>query len=435
MKRSVSSPIAFPVLDGAADDLVVDVGDVAHVGDIEAGGAQPALHHVEHQHEARMAEVAVVIDGDAAHVHAHPARLDRDEILLAAGEGVVYLQHAQKTAGMQLATPHLPRKHGTTAEINSAAASIVEVRVLLLECRANPTGARKYTTMHPLLRRTAVALSLLLAAAIVHADELQDINRMMKQGQLPQSLERVDKYLAGKPRDAQGRFLKGLILTEMNRPNEAIQVFLKLSEDYPQLPEPYNNLAVLYASQGQYEKARVALETAIRTHPSYATAHENLGDIYAKLASQAYDKALQLDSSNTGAKTKLAMIGELIGSGTRIAGAPARTEPVKTAQAAPVKVADEGKAAAAANPGSTGEPKADEPKKANRKPRNPRRPNRGPKPAAAMPKPMPSSKPCGAGPTPGPGRMYPATLRIMRRTSTPLKANRTPNGKKGANSA
>ncbi len=215
--------------------------------------------------------------------------------------------------------------------------------------------------MHYLLRRTVLAAGLALAATAVHADELQDINRMMRQGQLPQSLERVDKYLAGKPRDAQGRFLKGLILTEMNRPNEAIQVFMKLSEDYPELPEPYNNLAVLYASQGQYEKAKVALEASIRTHPSYATAHENLGDIYAKLASQAYDKALQLDSSNTGAKTKLAMIGELIGSGTRAARAPARTEPVKTA--APAKAADAGKPSPVASAKSgAAEPKATEPK-------------------------------------------------------------------------
>ena len=219
--------------------------------------------------------------------------------------------------------------------------------------------------MYLLLRRTAFALSLVLATAIVHADELQDINRMMKQGQLPQSLERVDKYLASKPRDAQGRFLKGLILTQMNRPNEAIQVFLKLTEDYPNLPEPYNNLAVLYAAQGQYEKARVALESAIRTHPSYATAHENLGDIYAKLASQAYDKALQLDSSNTGAKTKLAMIDKLIGNGTRTAGAPLRTEPVKTAQAAPAAAG--GKVAAVANAKPELEPKAAEPKKAEPK--------------------------------------------------------------------
>ena len=221
--------------------------------------------------------------------------------------------------------------------------------------------------MHPLLRRTAVTLGLVLAAAAVNADELQDINRMMQQGQLPQSLERVDKFLAGKPRDAQGRFLKGLILTEMNRPAEAIQVFAKLSEDYPELPEPYNNLAVLYASQGRYEKARTALESSIRTHPSYATAHENLGDIYAKLASQAYDKALQLDSSNTGAKTKLAMIGELIGGGARTARAPARPEPVKMAEAAPAKAADAAaaKASVVASAAKSGaEPKSAEPKAA-----------------------------------------------------------------------
>jgi len=236
--------------------------------------------------------------------------------------------------------------------------------VFLLECRANSTGARKYTTMHLFIRRTAVFLSLILAAAIVHADELQDINRMMKQGQLPQSLERVDKYLAGKPRDAQGRFLKGLILTEMHRPDDAIQVFLKLTKDYPNLPEPYNNLAVLYASKGQYEKARVALEDAIRTHPSYATAHENLGDIYAKLASQAYDKALQLDASNTGAKTKLAMIDELFSSETRTAGATKQVEPVKTAQAVPATAAAGAKAEVVAKAESAAEAKAAKPKTA-----------------------------------------------------------------------
>jgi tetratricopeptide (TPR) repeat protein len=213
--------------------------------------------------------------------------------------------------------------------------------------------------MHSLLRRTALILCLAWAAA-VHADELQDINKLMRQGQLPQALERVDSYLAGKPRDAQGRFLKGLILTEMNRPGDAIQIFQKLSQDYPELPEPYNNLAVLYASQGQYEKARIALESSIRTHPSYATAHENLGDIYAKLASQAYDKALQLDSSNTVAKTKLAMIGELIGGGSRAARAPAaQTEPARVAEApTAAKASDAAKPGAVAGAKPPAEPKA-----------------------------------------------------------------------------
>ncbi len=231
--------------------------------------------------------------------------------------------------------------------------------------------------MHFPLRRTAAALCLIFAAS-VHADELQDINRMMRQGQLPQALERVDKYLAGKPRDAQGRFLKGLILTEMNRPNDAIQVFTKLSEDYPELPEPYNNLAVLYAAQGQYEKARVALESSIRTHPSYATAHENLGDLYAKLASQAYDKALQLDSTNTGAKTKLAMIGELISGGGRGPRSGARAEAARAPEAVAPKPAEAAKPAVVAS----AEPKA-QPKAAEAKPSEPKAEAKPAEPKAA----------------------------------------------------
>jgi ketosteroid isomerase-like protein len=100
-----------------------------------------------------------------------------------------------------------------------------------------------------------------------------------------------------------------------------------LTEDYPELPEPYNNLAVLYAGQGQYDKAKQSLEMAIRTHPSYATAHENLGDIYAKMASQAYDRALQLDRSNTATQTKLAMIQELFAGGSHGKEATARNVP------------------------------------------------------------------------------------------------------------
>jgi ketosteroid isomerase-like protein len=107
------------------------------------------------------------------------------------------------------------------------------------------------------------------------------------------------------------RFLKGVIHRDSGKTAEAIATFTRLTEDYPELPEPYNNLAVLYASQSQFDKARAALEMAIRTNPSYATAHENLGDVYAKLASQAYNKALQLDTNNQAVPPKLALIREL----------------------------------------------------------------------------------------------------------------------------
>lgn len=179
-------------------------------------------------------------------------------------------------------------------------------------------------------------LSLLLLALVgfsfpSQADELKDISQLMSQGQGAQALDQVNAYLAAKPKDVSAQFLKGVILAEQNKPAEAIRIFSGITEKHPELPEPYNNLAVLYAEQGQYDKARLSLEKAIKTHPSYATAHENLGDIYAKMASDAYDKALQLDRSNARAQTKLSMVKELFTS-TKIASAPTKAEePVKVA--------------------------------------------------------------------------------------------------------
>ena len=94
---------------------------------------------------------------------------------------------------------------------------------------------------------------------------------------------------------------------------------------------------MIYASQGQYDKARGALEQSIRTHPSYATAYENLGDVYAKLASQAYDKALQIDSANAGAQNKLALVRELVGGPGTAKPAPAAVAAVAAKPAAETK--------------------------------------------------------------------------------------------------
>ena len=159
------------------------------------------------------------------------------------------------------------------------------------------------------LRWLFLAAALFMSAA--RADEYTDVNKLVRAGQLTEALTKADQYLAAKPRDPQMRFIKGVIQTEAGKPADAISTFTKITQDYPELPEPYNNLAALYAGQNQFDKARAALEMAIRTNPSYAIAHENLGDVYAKLASQAYSKALQLDGSNTAVPPKLALIRTL----------------------------------------------------------------------------------------------------------------------------
>jgi len=200
------------------------------------------------------------------------------------------------------------------------------------------------------MRVLATLLAVVLGVALpALADDLDDASKLLKAGQRDQALERVNRVLAQKSGDPKARFLKGIILTEQGNTKDAIEIFTKLTQDYPNLPEPYNNLAVIYAGQGQYDKARAALEQSIRTHPSYATAYENLGDVYAKLASQAYDKALQLDKSNTGAQNKLSLVRELVGGPATVV-ATAK-EPAKPAVVAAVtEKPTEKPAAQAGNP-------------------------------------------------------------------------------------
>jgi tetratricopeptide (TPR) repeat protein len=161
----------------------------------------------------------------------------------------------------------------------------------------------------------AAVLGAVAPAFAAPADDLRDAQKLYGQGKLQPALEKVEAFLGAQPKDAQGRFLKGLLLTELKRSADAIQVFTGLTEDFPELPEPYNNLAVLYAQQGNYDRAKSALELAIQTHPGFTTAHENLGDVYAQLAGRAYDRALELDKNNATARAKLALIRNISSAG------------------------------------------------------------------------------------------------------------------------
>ncbi len=165
---------------------------------------------------------------------------------------------------------------------------------------------------HP-LRRFALAAAVVLSCTwgAAHADDYSDVNQLLKTGKYSEALNKADMFLAGKARDPQMRFLKGVVLTEMGRPADAVNTFQALTQDYPELPEPYNNLAALYAQQSQFDKARAALEMAVRINPNYAVAHENLGDVYARLAGQSYSKALSLDATNAALPGKLTMVRSL----------------------------------------------------------------------------------------------------------------------------
>ena len=110
----------FAVFPGTLDDLVIDVGDVAHIGHVITRVAQPALHDVENNHHPGVPEVAVVIDRHAADVHADFAGLDGFECLLVPGKGVIDFEHfrllALRSGSAQSAfclAPFPQRRRGT----------------------------------------------------------------------------------------------------------------------------------------------------------------------------------------------------------------------------------------------------------------------------------------------------------------------------------
>ena len=168
--------------------------------------------------------------------------------------------------------------------------------------------------MFPSFIHRAGVLAVCCAALVLpaRADDASDINAQFRAGQTAEAFAKLDQLLQARPKDAQLRFLKGVMLADSQRGAEATSTFLQLTVDYPDLPEPYNNLAVLYAAQGEYDKARAALEAALRAQPSYAVAHQNLGDVYVQLARRSYAQALQLDPSGSAALTpKLALLRQL----------------------------------------------------------------------------------------------------------------------------
>lgn len=190
--------------------------------------------------------------------------------------------------------------------------------------------------------RGLAAACVLVAATwplAARADEQADVQRLMKDKQYPAALKAIDDFLAKKPDDPKMRFRKGVVLSYMDKPADALKVFQKLAEDYPDMPAPYNNIAVLLAARGDYDRARAALESAIRTNPAYATAYQNLGDVYARLASQAYSKALSLDKNDSGLAPKLALLRELtaepVGGASFASATPEPTAPAAKPAAAP----------------------------------------------------------------------------------------------------
>jgi tetratricopeptide (TPR) repeat protein len=162
-----------------------------------------------------------------------------------------------------------------------------------------------------LLPRVLVLLILWLAGT-AWADEAAEVQRLMRAGELPAALERAERASAADAGDAKLRFLTGVILMDLKRDADALTVFERLTEDFPELAEPYNNIALLQARAGKLDEARAALETALRNDPSLRAARINLGDVYLRLAVRAWETVAAEAPGDAGLQRRLRAAREIL---------------------------------------------------------------------------------------------------------------------------
>jgi Flp pilus assembly protein TadD len=141
-------------------------------------------------------------------------------------------------------------------------------------------------------------------------------------GDLAPALTTLERALEADRRDLRVRFLRAVVLTGLGRDDAAIEAFRSMTEEFPELPEPHNNLAVLHAARGELDLARTALQDALRAAPGYALAHENLGDLYLRFAQRAYEQARRHDPASKSAGAKLRLATDAVAQALRLSPAP-----------------------------------------------------------------------------------------------------------------
>lgn len=166
---------------------------------------------------------------------------------------------------------------------------------------------------------------LLCLGMVAHADVLTDVQNLVARGNLAGALKAAEDALQSDPRSAQARFLHAVVLMDLQRSADALEAFTRLSQEYPELPEPYNNIALLQVRAGQLELARQALETALRNDPGHRTARANLGEVHLMLAVKAWEQAAATGPLDARLVRRLDAARALVASGSLpVASPPAR---------------------------------------------------------------------------------------------------------------
>ncbi len=152
------------------------------------------------------------------------------------------------------------------------------------------------------------------AQPTARAEPLLVVQDLLRRGDAAQALAAAERELTLQPGDAELRFARAVALMDLQRSAEAAQAFTALAEEFPELADPWNNLALLHARAGEPERARQALQTALRNDPTHRTARLNLGEVYLMLAAQSWEGAARLSTLEPAWTRRLKAVHELLGS-------------------------------------------------------------------------------------------------------------------------
>jgi tetratricopeptide (TPR) repeat protein len=169
----------------------------------------------------------------------------------------------------------------------------------------SPTACRPLPCGLTCLLQALLSLCLSAAALTARADDIADARALIARGQLEAALQSANRAVAANPRNAQARFLLGVVLMDLAKDAQAIVAFTELTQQYPELPDPYNNLALLHARQGRLELARQSLDNALRNDPHHRAARANLGHVHLMLAVQAWEHLAALGPVDVPLQRKL----------------------------------------------------------------------------------------------------------------------------------
>lgn len=162
-----------------------------------------------------------------------------------------------------------------------------------------------------------------------YSSKLREAQALVERKRYADAIAILDQLTAKHPHEPQARFIKGVALMDGGQTEDAIAQYRALASEFPELPEPHNNLAVLYAAKGEYALARDELLRAIEAAPDYAIAHENLGDVYVRLAEIEYRRTVSLDKANRSVAARLDRLKKVESTGAQ---SPTVSEPPAVAQ-------------------------------------------------------------------------------------------------------